>query len=277
MHANLCVHILASTCQDGGNPFPVIRPPVVNSVTDSSRHTLLLPALHSQWSRQVYIIHQSITGFLVVQEPTCTHAHEYRLLGASFFFFFLVSHLCMQIYASPPIFIIIPRRNYKEEQFFSKFLAGVELAISEAAVQCLIHWATAGSVNLLLEKLVFNCQARSQVPRIFSRWQPLFRASSKCLRPVSIMLARATPQSPAMKRPLENLEPCNYHIGKPKTFTTRKQAESWSVFDRCMSSSDKILENVLKSCAMRARAERMVRTSWQTLQKKRLQHETPPD
>ena len=85
MHANLCLHILASTCQDGGNPFPVIRLPVVNSVTDSSRHTLLLPALHSQWSRQVYIIHQSITGFHVVQEVTCTHAHEYRLLGASCF------------------------------------------------------------------------------------------------------------------------------------------------------------------------------------------------
>ena len=79
------MHILASTCQDGGNPFPVIRLPGVNSVTDSSWHTLLLPALHSQWSRQVYIIHQSITGFLVVQEPTCTHAHEYRLLGASCF------------------------------------------------------------------------------------------------------------------------------------------------------------------------------------------------
>ena len=118
MHANLCMHILASTCQDGGNPFPVIRLPVVNSVTDSSRHTLLLPALHSQWSRQVYIIHQSITGFLVVREPTCTHAHEYRLLGASCYYFILVSHLCMQIYASPPIFIIIQRRNYKEKQFF---------------------------------------------------------------------------------------------------------------------------------------------------------------
>ena len=83
VHANLCLHILASTCQDGGNPFPVIRLPVVNCVTDSSRHTLLQPALHSQWSRQVYIGHRSITGFLVVQEPTCTHAHEYRLLGAS--------------------------------------------------------------------------------------------------------------------------------------------------------------------------------------------------
>ena len=106
MHANLCMHILASTCQDGGNPFPVIRLPVVNSVTDSSRHTLLLPALHSQWSRQVYIIHQSITGFLVVQEPTCTHAHEYRLLGASCFslFFFSVTfvhaNLCTHMLAS---------------------------------------------------------------------------------------------------------------------------------------------------------------------------------
>ena len=114
VHANLCMHILASTYQDGGNPFPVIRLPVVNCVTDSSRHTLLQPALHSQWSHQVYIRHRSITGFLVVQEPTCTHAHEYRLLGASCFI--LVSHLCMQIYASLPIFIIIPRRNYKEQE-----------------------------------------------------------------------------------------------------------------------------------------------------------------
>ena len=99
----------------------------------------------------------------------------------------LVSHLCMQIYASPPIFIIIQRRNYKEKQFFSKFLAGVELAISESAVQSLIHWATAGRINSILQKLIFHCQARSQGPRIFSRWQPLFRASSKCLRPVSII------------------------------------------------------------------------------------------
>ena len=102
VHANLCTHILASTCQDVGNPFPVIRLPVVNSVTDSSRHTLLLPALHSQRSRQVYIIHQSITGFLVVQAPTFTHAHEYRLLGASWFF---------------------------------QFPAGIKLATSESAVQ----------------------------------------------------------------------------------------------------------------------------------------------
>ena len=116
----------------------------------------------------------------------------------------------MQIYASPSIFIIIQRRNYKEKQFCSKFLAGVELAISESADQCLIHWATAARVVLLLQRLIFNCQARFQGPRIFSRWQPLFRASSKCLPPVSIMLVAATPQSPAMKRPLDNLEPYNY-------------------------------------------------------------------
>ena len=83
MHANLCMYNLAFTFQDGGNPFPVTRLPVLNSVTESSRHTLLLPALHSQWSRQVYIIHRSITGFFVVQEPIGTQAHEYRLLGAS--------------------------------------------------------------------------------------------------------------------------------------------------------------------------------------------------
>ena len=91
VHANLCMHILASTRQDDGNPFPVIRLPVVNSVTDSSRHTLRLPVLHSQWSCQVYIIHRSITGFLVVQEPTCTHTHEYRLPGASCYFW---CHIC---------------------------------------------------------------------------------------------------------------------------------------------------------------------------------------
>ena len=37
-------------------------------------------------------------------------------------------------------------------------------------------------------------------------------------------------------------------MGKPKTLTIRKQAES----DRCMSSSDIVKENVLKSYAMRA-------------------------
>ena len=64
MHANLCMYILASTFQYGGKQFPVTSLPVLNSVTNSSQHTLLLLALHSQWSCQVYIIHRSITGFL---------------------------------------------------------------------------------------------------------------------------------------------------------------------------------------------------------------------
>ena len=122
--------------------------------------------------------------------------------------------------------------NYSKKElqrktfFFCKFLAGIDLAISESAGQCLIHWATAGSANLLLQKLIFNCQARSQGPRIFSRWQPLFRASSKCLRPVSIMLATATPQSPAMKRPLENLEPYNYpHRQTENVYHTKRSRE----------------------------------------------------
>ena len=62
-----------------------------------------------------------------------------------------------------------------------------------------------------------------------------------------------------------------------------KQAESWSVFDRCMSSSDIMKENVLKSCAMRAmRAKKKKRVKeWRELIgkqcKKSLQHEIPPD
>ena len=90
--------------------------------------------------------------------------------------------------------------NYSKKElqrktfFFSQFPAGIELATSEFADQCLIHWTTAASLEHLRQKLIFNYQAGSQGPRIFSRWWPLFRASSKCLRPVSVMLATATPQ-----------------------------------------------------------------------------------
>ena len=66
------------------------------------------------------------------------------------------------------------------------------------------------------------CQVRSQSPRVYSRWRPLFRARSKCLRPVSIMLATATLQSPAMKRPLENLELYNYSHGQTENFNDTK-------------------------------------------------------
>ena len=31
VHANLCMHILASIFQDGGNPFPVTRLPVLTA------------------------------------------------------------------------------------------------------------------------------------------------------------------------------------------------------------------------------------------------------
>ena len=82
------MHILALIIQDGGNPFLVTRLLVLNSVTDSSRHSLLLTSLHKLWSRQVYIIHRSITGFFVIRKGTCAHAHEYGLLGASCFIVF---------------------------------------------------------------------------------------------------------------------------------------------------------------------------------------------
>ena len=122
MHANLWRHILASTCQDGGNPFPVIRLPFVNSVTDSSRHTLLLPALHSQWSREVYIIHQSITGFLVVQEPSCTHAHEYRLLGAScLLFYFGVTFVHANLCQPANFYNYSKKELQRKTIFFSSF------------------------------------------------------------------------------------------------------------------------------------------------------------
>ena len=83
MHVNLCMHILASIFQDGGNQFPVTRLPVLNSVNDLSQHTLLLSSLHRYWSQKVHIIHRRINGFFVAQKATRTHAHEYRLLGAS--------------------------------------------------------------------------------------------------------------------------------------------------------------------------------------------------
>ena len=117
-------------------------------------------------------------------------------------------------------------RITNKNNLFFQFLAGFELPTSESAVQCLIHWTTAENLNMPLQKLIFNCQARSQGPRIFSRWQPLFRASSKYLRPVSIMLATATPQSPAMKRPLESLEPYNYpHRQTENVYDTKTSRE----------------------------------------------------
>ena len=68
-------------------------------------------------------------------------------------------------------------------------------------------------------------------------------------------------------------------MGKPKTLTIRKQAESRSIFDRCMSSSDIMKENVLKSCAMRAKKKKP--KEWRELIgkqcKKSPQHEIPPD
>ena len=110
-------------------------------------------------------------------------------------------------YLEPLVFF---RVTFVHASFIIQHPAGVELATSGYAVQCLIHWATAAGLPLQVQKLIFNCKARSQGPRIFSRWRPLVRASLKCLRPVSIMLATATPQSPAMKRPLKNLELYNY-------------------------------------------------------------------
>ena len=110
-----------------------------NSVTDSSRHSLLLTSLHMVWSRQVYIIHRSITGFLVVQEATCTHAHEYRLLGAScLFLFFRVTFVHANL-CQPANLYNYAKNKLQIKTFFFQYPAGVELATSESAVQHVIH------------------------------------------------------------------------------------------------------------------------------------------
>ena len=73
------------SCTHVRNVFPVTRLPVLNSVTDPSRQTLLLPVLQSQWSRQVYINTQKYhwlpcgTGAPHVR----MHLSIARLLGAS--------------------------------------------------------------------------------------------------------------------------------------------------------------------------------------------------
>ena len=98
-----------------------------------------------------------------------------------------------------------------------QFLAGFELATIESAVQCLIHWTTA----YLTVKLVPRALASFQDGSRFSE-----HLSSKCLRSVSIMLATATPQSPAIKRPLENLEPYNYpHRQTENLYDTKTSRE----------------------------------------------------
>ena len=71
------------------------------------------------------------------------------------------------------------------------FLAGVELATSESAVQCLIHWTTAAGLVLPLQKLIFNSKCHFQAPSTFQNGR---FGSSRYLRSISIMLATATPQ-----------------------------------------------------------------------------------
>ena len=128
----------------------------------------------------------------------CTRAWVKATCSLLFLIIFFWCHICAcKFLPAHQLLQLCKERITNKNNLFFQFLAGFELATSESAVQCLIHWTTAENLNMPLQKLIFNCQARSQGPRIFSRWQPLFRASSKCLRPVSIMLATATPQSPA--------------------------------------------------------------------------------
>ena len=73
-HVSLCLHILASIFQDGENPFSVTKLP--DTFTSVSVHL-----------RYIQYTVESCNGFLAVHERTrthaLTHAHEFRLLGAS--------------------------------------------------------------------------------------------------------------------------------------------------------------------------------------------------
>ena len=74
-----------------------------------------------------------------------------------------------------------------------------------------------------------------------------------------------------MKRPLENLELYNFSHGQTENFNDTKTSREPERLRSLHVGSDIIKENVLKSCAMRAKkkkAERMERTNWQTVQKK---------
>ena len=139
--------------------------------------------------------------------PVNRGTHEHPRMSKGYlqplvcFFFFGVTFVHANLFQPANFYNYSKKELQRKTILFSQFPAGIEFAD-----QCLIHWTTAASLDHLRQKLIFNCQARSQEPRIFSRWRPLFRASSKCLRPVSVLLATATPQSPAMKRLLENLK-----------------------------------------------------------------------
>ena len=88
---------------------------------------------------------------------------------------------------------IYSKKELQRKTIFLNFLLGVELATSESAVQCLIHWATVAGLDLLL--LIYYYLTVNVVSRPLQRFK--MEGSSRYLRylrSVSIMLATATPQ-----------------------------------------------------------------------------------
>ena len=64
---------------------------------------------------------------------------------------FVHANLCQ-----PANFYNYSKKKLQRKTIFIKFLAGVELATSESAVQFLSHLAMAASLDLPLQKLIFN-------------------------------------------------------------------------------------------------------------------------
>ena len=115
-----------------------------------------------------------------------THARQrYELRFRLRFFFFLLLFLFLSfgvtlVHANlcqPANFYNYSKKELQRKTFFNKFLAGVELATSESAVQYLIHRATATRLDIALQKLIFNSKPCSQVPTSFPRWRPFSKWS----------------------------------------------------------------------------------------------------
>ena len=117
-----------------------------------------------------------------------------------------------EIYASPPIFIIIQRTNYKEKHFFYCFYRESEL------------------VNLVSRPLyVFNMAVFLKTMRV------------RCLRLVSHYIshvnATAT-RGAAMKRPLKNLELYNYPLCQNENIHDTKTRQEPVTLQSLQSSSE---------------------------------------
>ena len=162
----------------------------------------------------------------MIQEPTCTHAHEYRLLGASCFIFIFCVTFVHPNLCQPANFY-----NY----------AGIELVISESAVQYLIHWATDARPYYKIAKIAILVNLVSRLPYVFNMAAFLKTMRVRCLRPVSCYISHANAtatRGAATKRPLKNLELCNYPLRQNENIHDTKTSQEPVTLRSLQSSSE---------------------------------------